>query len=95
MSPYVSRGRGRAPAHVVAPSVVKLTTNEVIGTLRAEGFRVTRRIINHACDLGVVQRPPRAGNLRRWTAFHLEALRYYLREHSRTQPAGIAGEVGR
>jgi hypothetical protein len=67
----------------------------VISILRAEGFRVTRRILYHACDVGVVQRPPRAGNLRRWTAFHLDALRYYLREHSRTQPAGIAGEVGR
>jgi hypothetical protein len=95
MSPHAPRGPGRIPARPVAPSAVKLTTQEAISALRAEGFRVTRRILYHAIDVGVVQRPPRAGNLRRWTPFHLEALRYYLREHSRTQPAGIAGEVAR
>lgn len=93
MSPTIPRGPGRSPARPAAPSAVKLTTNEVIGIMQAEGFRLTRRILYHACQIGVVQRPPRAGNLRRWSAFHLEALRYYLREHSRTQPAPMAGEV--
>jgi hypothetical protein len=92
MSPHAPR---RIRARPAAPSAVKLTTQEAISSLRAEGFRVTRRILYHAIDVGVVQRPPRAGNLRRWSQFHMEALRYYLREHSRTQPAGIVGEVAR
>jgi hypothetical protein len=90
MVPQAPRGSRRIPVGAAAPTPDKLTTTEVIGILRSEGFRITRRLINHACDLGVVQRPPRAGNLRRWTASHLEQLRYYCREHSRTQPPTVA-----
>jgi hypothetical protein len=90
MSPKSSRGSRRKSVGATAPPLAKFTTNEVMSALRTEGFRITRRIIYHACDLGVVQRPPRAGNLRRWTPIHLEHLRYYCREHSRTQPPAVA-----
>lgn len=94
MSPKIPRGNRRTPARTAAPIVVRrLTTNEVIARLKAEGFNLNRRAINHAATIGVLERPPRAGNHRRWTANHLEQLRHYCRKHSRSQPPEVAGEV--
>jgi hypothetical protein len=51
-------------------------------------------MLYHAIRVGSLSRPPRAGNLRRWTPLHVEALRDYLRERSRTQSdQAIGGEA--
>jgi hypothetical protein len=51
-------------------------------------------MLYHAIRVGSLSRPPRAGNLRRWTPLHVEALRDYLRERSRTQSGqAIGGEA--
>jgi hypothetical protein len=86
-----ARGSGRNPGPSSAQNSVRLTTTQLLAILRAEGFRVTRRMLYHAIGVGSLSRPPRAGNLRRWTPLHVEALRDYLRERSRTQPDAVIG----
>lgn len=67
----------------------------MIALLRAEGWYVTPRIVNHAESIGALPRPARVGRYRQWRELHVSALRDYLRLHSRSQRPAIGGEGGR
>lgn len=86
-----SRGSRRTTGTPSAVSQPRLTTAVLLALLRAEGWHVTRRMLYSAIAVGSLSRPPRSGNLRRWTPLHIEALRQYLRDHSRTQPDEMIG----
>jgi hypothetical protein len=68
-----------------------LSLREVIATLSKEGWHIGRHHIAHAITTKVVPQPPKRGGWRRFTTEHVDALRRYLKEHSRSQPR----EVGR
>jgi hypothetical protein len=93
MVPSVSHGRGRASAH--GGVVDRLTTGQLLELLRAEGWHVTPRIVNHAESVGALPRPTRVGRYRQWRELHVSALRDYLRTQSRSQRSAIVGEVAR
>jgi hypothetical protein len=93
MVPLASRGPGRAPAG--GGVVDRLTTGQLLELLRAEGWHVTPRMVNHAESIGALPRPARVGRYRQWRQLHLEALRDYLRTQSRSQRSSIAGEGAR
>lgn len=93
MSSPVSRGRGRAPAD--GGFVDRLTTGQLLELLRAEGWYVTPRMVNHAESIGALPRPSRVGCYRQWRELHVSALREYLRTQSRSQRSAIAKEGGR
>jgi hypothetical protein len=63
-----------------------LALGEVITTLKKEGWRVGRHHVAHAIASGAVPEPPKRGGWRRFTAQHVELLRSYLAERSRSQP---------
>lgn len=86
-----SRGSCRATGTASAVPQPRLTTTQLLALLRAEGWYCSRRMVYAAIAVGSLSRPPRSGNLRRWTPLHIEALRQYLRDHSRTQPAEMIG----
>jgi hypothetical protein len=62
-----------------------LTTGQLVAQLDREGFHATRRIVDHAVAIGMVPRPVKVGNWRRWTPGHVDAIRAYLRDYSRAQ----------
>jgi hypothetical protein len=62
-----------------------MSTGQLIAQLNREGFHATRRIIDHAVLIGMVPRPAKVGNWRRWTPGHADAIRGYLRDYSRAQ----------
>jgi hypothetical protein len=84
------RGSGRPRAAASAPAV-KLTTRRLLAVLAGEGFVCSRRMLYVAADLGYIELPPRAGNQRRWSPHHLDGLRRYLRERSRSQSDEVLG----
>jgi hypothetical protein len=63
-----------------------LALGEVIDQLRSEGWHVGRHHVAHAIAAGAMSEPPKRGGWRRFTAQHVEALRLYLAERSRSQP---------
>lgn len=89
--PHVSRGRGRLRADRRAPAVERLTTGQLIALVSREGFHCTRRIIDHSVAIGMVPRPTKLGNWRRWDRVHADALRRYLAEYSRSQTGSLNG----
>lgn len=91
MVPHVSRGHGRVAAS--GGVVERLTTTELVDLLRAEGWYVTQRMVNHAESIGAIPRPSRVGRYRQWREHHAAALRDYLRDHSRSQRSALAVEV--
>jgi hypothetical protein len=93
MVPHASRGRGRVPAH--GGVVERLTTGQLLELLKAEGWHVTPRIVNHAEGIGALPRPARVGRYRQWRDLHVSALRDYLRTQSRSQRSAIVGEATR
>lgn len=73
----------------------RLTTGQMIGLLRGEGWYLTQRIVNHAESIGAIPRPQRVGHYRQWRTMHVDALREYLRTQSRSQRPAIGGEGDR
>jgi hypothetical protein len=63
-----------------------LALREVITKLEKEGWRVGRHHVAHAIKSGAIPEPPKCGGWRRFTAEHVEGLRTYLAERSRSQP---------
>jgi hypothetical protein len=68
-----------------------LTLREAIAQLRKEGWHVDRHHVQHAIASKAMPEPPKRGGWRRFTAQHMDAMRQYLAERSRSQPR----EVGR
>jgi hypothetical protein len=66
-----------------------LALREVIQQLRKEGWHVGRHHVAHAIANGAMPEPPKRGGWRRFSQEHVEALRKYLAECSRSQPRGI------
>ena len=62
-----------------------MTTGQLLARLHGEGLHVTRRMLDHAVVIGLVPRPVKVGNWRRWTPRHADAIRAYLRDYSRAQ----------
>lgn len=82
MSRQDSRGCGRAA--VSGKSTPGwMTTGQLLTHLQLEGLPVTRRIVDHAVANGLVPRPAKVGNWRRWTRAHADAVRAYMRDYSR------------
>ena len=67
-----------------------LALGEVIKQLQHEGWRVGRHHVAHAIASGAMPEPPKRGGWRRFSAEHLQSLRQYLAERSRSQPR-VAG----
>ena len=63
-----------------------LALGEVITQLKSEGWHVGRHHVAHAIASGAVPEPPKRGGWRRFTDQHVEGLRSYLAERSRSQP---------
>jgi hypothetical protein len=63
-----------------------LALSEVIHQLRKEGWHVGRHHVSHAIATQAVPEPPKRGGWRRFTSQHVDALRSYLAERSRSQP---------
>jgi hypothetical protein len=63
-----------------------LALAEVINQLRSEGWHVGRHHVAHAIASGAIPEPPKRGGWRRFTTQHVEGLRSYLAERSRSQP---------
>jgi hypothetical protein len=68
-----------------------LALGEVINQLRKEGWQIGRHHVAHAITSGAIPQPPKRGGWRRFDAQHVQGLRAYLAERSRSQPR----EVGR
>jgi hypothetical protein len=67
-----------------------LALAEVIKQLRQEGWHVGRHHVAHAIASGAMPQPPKRGGWLRFSDQHVEALRQYLAERSRSQPRGTA-----
>lgn len=63
-----------------------LTLREAIERLRSEGWHVDRHHVAHAIAIKAIPDPPKRGGWRRFTAEHVDGLRNYLAERSRSQP---------
>jgi hypothetical protein len=63
-----------------------LTLREAIEQLRHEGWHVDRHHVAHAIAIKAMPEPPKRGGWRRFSAEHVDALRTYLSERSRSQP---------
>jgi hypothetical protein len=63
-----------------------LTLREAIAHLRSEGWHVDRHHVAHAIAVNAIPDPPKRGGWRRFTAEHVDGLRRYLAERSRSQP---------
>jgi hypothetical protein len=85
MPRLVPRGHGRSTAPHGASVSERMTTGQLLARLNREGFHVTRRMLDHAVVIGMVPRPVKVGNWRRWTPVHADVIRVYLRDYSRVQ----------
>jgi hypothetical protein len=63
-----------------------IALGDVIATLQKEGWHVGRHHVAHAIASGAMPEPPKRGGWRRFSAEHLQSLRQYLAERSRSQP---------
>lgn len=63
-----------------------LTLGEAIKQLREEGWHVGRHHVAHAIATKAMPDPPKCGGWRRFSAEHVDAMRRYLVERSRSQP---------
>jgi len=63
-----------------------LTLREAIEQLRKEGWHVDRHHVAHAIATKAIPEPPKRGGWRRFTTEHVDAMRRYLAERSRSQP---------
>lgn len=63
-----------------------LTLREAIKTLQNEGWHVCRHHVAHAIAIKAIPQPPKRGGWRRFSTEHVDALRRYLAERSRSQP---------
>lgn len=63
-----------------------VTLREAIEQLRKEGWHVDRHHVAHAIATKAIPEPPKRGGWRRFAAEHVDALRTYLAERSRSQP---------
>ena len=66
-----------------------LTLREAIEQLRKEGWHVDRHHVAHAIATKAMPAPPKRGGWRRFTTEHVDALRRYLAERSRSQPREV------
>lgn len=66
-----------------------VTLREAIEQLRKEGWHVDRHHVAYAITSKAVPVPPTRGGWRRFATEHLETLRTYLAERSRSQPRGV------
>jgi hypothetical protein len=84
---------GRPQAVDSAPVIVvkRVTSTELVRILRAEGFKVTPRIIDHAILRGRVPEPARHGGWRWFSESDAAAVRHYLRTTSRVQARTLSG----
>jgi hypothetical protein len=63
-----------------------LTLREAISTLKKEGWHVGRHHVAHAIAIKAIPQPPKRGGWRRFSAEHVDGMRRYLAERSRSQP---------
>ena len=71
-----------------------LRTPELLQSLKAEGFVVSRRMLDYAVAHGFVPAPRKFGNWRRWSPQQADAFRAYLRSRSHVQPAHLYEKEG-
>lgn len=93
MPRQVFRGDSRNSTRNNARAIERMTTGQLIAQLHREGFPATRRMLDHAVAIGLIPRPSKVGNWRRWTPAHADAARAYMRDYSRaTFHSRIGGE---
>lgn len=90
-SPAPAGKSRRVPRRAGLPGAL-LRTPELLRLLEAEGFVVTRRMLDYAVENGFVPPPKKFGGWRRWAPAEADAFRQYLLTRSHVQPDQVYAE---